>query len=220
LAFLSLGKYSALREIQWVQEEHKLCPSLSYYYLGFYIHTCPKMRYKAAYAPSELLCPSKYIWVPYEQTRAALARSQYLCLSDVLTQNGSTTERSAEELQEAENMEESSENDIEEMSIDTLIVDAEVDDLPSNGEVPSDTENGPPSPHSGEEDETMEKFKAHSESLGKIILLVNNKCLTFKRLEEMRVVKPEYMAVLAEDLISYMLAVGPELASRMVFVPR
>jgi hypothetical protein len=138
----------------------------------------------------------------------------------VLTQNGSTTERSAEELQEAENMEESSENDIEEMSIDTLIVDAEVDDLPSNGEVPSDTENGPPSPHSGEEDQTMEKFKAHSESLGKIILLVNNKCLTFKRLEEMRVVKPEYMAVLAEDLISYMLAVGPELASRMVFVPR
>lgn len=61
LAFLSLGKYSALREIQWVQEAHKLCPSLAHYYLGFYIHTCPKMRYKAAYAPSELLCPSKYM---------------------------------------------------------------------------------------------------------------------------------------------------------------
>lgn len=61
LAFLSLGKYSALREIQWVQEAHKVCPSLSFYYLGFYIHTCPKMRYKATYAPSELLCPSNYM---------------------------------------------------------------------------------------------------------------------------------------------------------------
>jgi arginine-tRNA-protein transferase len=61
LAFLSLGKYSALQEIKWVQEANKVCPSLSYYYLGFYIHTCPKMRYKAAYAPSELLCPAKYM---------------------------------------------------------------------------------------------------------------------------------------------------------------
>jgi hypothetical protein len=30
---------------------------LRWYYMGFYIHTCPKMRYKAEYAPSELLCP-------------------------------------------------------------------------------------------------------------------------------------------------------------------
>jgi arginine-tRNA-protein transferase len=60
LAFLSLGKYSALREIQWVQEANKVCPTLAYYYLGFYIHSCPKMRYKASYSPSELLCPVNY----------------------------------------------------------------------------------------------------------------------------------------------------------------
>jgi hypothetical protein len=30
---------------------------LRYYYMGFYIHTCPKMKYKADYQPSELLCP-------------------------------------------------------------------------------------------------------------------------------------------------------------------
>ncbi|KAH7301905.1 hypothetical protein KP509_23G047900 [Ceratopteris richardii] len=59
-AFLSLGKYSALREIEWVQSAHAVCPSLQYYYLGYYIHTCPKMRYKGAYRPSELLCPVKY----------------------------------------------------------------------------------------------------------------------------------------------------------------
>jgi len=55
-AFLSLGKYSALQEIGWVRENKVHCPSLQYYYLGYYIHSCRKMRYKAAYHPSELLC--------------------------------------------------------------------------------------------------------------------------------------------------------------------
>ena len=59
-AFLSLGKYSALQEIGWVRENEAHCPSLQYYYLGYYIHSCSKMRYKAAYYPSELLCPLRY----------------------------------------------------------------------------------------------------------------------------------------------------------------
>jgi arginine-tRNA-protein transferase len=60
LAFLSLGKYTALREIDWVKTTRESCPSLQYYYLGYYIHSCNKMRYKAAYRPSELLCPVRY----------------------------------------------------------------------------------------------------------------------------------------------------------------
>lgn len=60
LAFLSLGKYSALQEINWIKEAQVHCPSLQYYYLGYYIHSCSKMRYKAAYCPSELLCPLRY----------------------------------------------------------------------------------------------------------------------------------------------------------------
>ena len=60
LASLSLGKYSALQEIGWVKENQAHCPSLQYYYLGYYIHSCSKMRYKAAYHPSELLCPLRY----------------------------------------------------------------------------------------------------------------------------------------------------------------
>lgn len=59
-AFLSLGKYSALQEIGWVKDNQVHCPSLQYYYLGYYIHSCNKMRYKAAYRPSELLCPLRY----------------------------------------------------------------------------------------------------------------------------------------------------------------
>lgn len=60
LAFLSLGKYSALQEINWVKENESHCSSLQYYYLGYYIHSCNKMRYKAGYRPSELLCPLRY----------------------------------------------------------------------------------------------------------------------------------------------------------------
>ncbi|KAF7669063.1 hypothetical protein LDENG_00245420, partial [Lucifuga dentata] len=45
-ASLSLGSYSALREIAFTRQLQKQSPQLSYYYLGFYIHSCPKMRYK------------------------------------------------------------------------------------------------------------------------------------------------------------------------------
>lgn len=59
-ASLSLGNYSALQEINWVQQNQAQCSTLQYYYLGYYIHSCNKMRYKAAYRPSELLCPLRY----------------------------------------------------------------------------------------------------------------------------------------------------------------
>ncbi|XP_057855265.1 arginyl-tRNA--protein transferase 2 isoform X2 [Cryptomeria japonica] len=81
-AFLSLGKISALEEIKWVQEAQKQCPSLQYYYLGYYIHSCPKMRYKAAYNPSELLCPVRYQWIPFQIAKPLLDGKLYVCLSD------------------------------------------------------------------------------------------------------------------------------------------
>ncbi len=31
---------------------------------GYYLETCPKMRYKAEFHPSELLCMRSYAWVP------------------------------------------------------------------------------------------------------------------------------------------------------------
>lgn len=81
-AFLSLGKYSAIQEIGWVKENQVYCPSLQYYYLGYYIHSCNKMRYKAAYRPSELLCPLRYQWVPFDIARPLLDRKPYVVLSD------------------------------------------------------------------------------------------------------------------------------------------
>lgn len=61
-SFLSLGTYASLREIALVRELAKECSTLTNYYLGFYIPTCPKMRYKANVKPSYLLCPEVFTW--------------------------------------------------------------------------------------------------------------------------------------------------------------
>lgn len=55
--FLELGKYTALKELEFCQEH-----SLQYYYMGFYIYSCMKMRYKGDYSPSELMCPTTMTW--------------------------------------------------------------------------------------------------------------------------------------------------------------
>ncbi|XP_021022641.1 arginyl-tRNA--protein transferase 1 isoform X3 [Mus caroli] len=76
-SFLSLGVYSALREIAFTRQLHERTSQLSYYYMGFYIHSCPKMRYKGQYRPSDLLCPETYVWVPIEQCLPSLDNSKY-----------------------------------------------------------------------------------------------------------------------------------------------
>ncbi|KAL5230696.1 hypothetical protein ABZP36_029472 [Zizania latifolia] len=81
-AFISLGKYTALKEIDWVKTTQERCPSLQYYYLGYYIHSCNKMRYKAAYRPSELLCPVRYEWIHYDIAKRLLDKNLYSVLSD------------------------------------------------------------------------------------------------------------------------------------------
>uniref|UniRef100_A0A8C5NGY9 Arginyl-tRNA--protein transferase 1 n=1 Tax=Gouania willdenowi TaxID=441366 RepID=A0A8C5NGY9_GOUWI len=80
-ASLSLGSYSALREIAFTRQLQKQSPKLSHYYLGFYIHSCPKMRYKGQYRPSDLLCPETYVWVPIERCVPQLDNSRYARLN-------------------------------------------------------------------------------------------------------------------------------------------
>jgi arginine-tRNA-protein transferase len=60
----AFGKYLSLREIQYTSPQ--------YYYLGYYIESCPKMRYKAEYQPSELLCPTTEKWVDAQQAQETL----------------------------------------------------------------------------------------------------------------------------------------------------
>ncbi|XP_034040227.1 arginyl-tRNA--protein transferase 1 isoform X1 [Thalassophryne amazonica] len=76
-ASLTLGSYSALREIAFTRQLQKQSPKLSFYYLGFYIHSCPKMRYKGQFRPSDLLCPETYIWMPIECCTPILDHSHY-----------------------------------------------------------------------------------------------------------------------------------------------
>jgi len=76
-SFLSLGTYTALREINFVCELNRVCPQLRYYYMGYYIHSCPKMRYKGQYHPSYLLCPETYTWQPIRDCKSKLDVSKY-----------------------------------------------------------------------------------------------------------------------------------------------
>lgn len=80
---LSLGKLAALKEIEWVREASQYCPGLRYYYMGYYIHSCPKMRYKAEYVPSDLLCHRRMCWVPHARIQHALRDKEAVVISQV-----------------------------------------------------------------------------------------------------------------------------------------
>lgn len=69
---LNLGKITALYEIEWVKRAMEFRPDLRYYYLGYYIHSCQKMKYKAQFKPSELLCPVRGVWVDFEEAEKRL----------------------------------------------------------------------------------------------------------------------------------------------------
>ena len=83
---------SVLREIDWVRRQ-SLFPSaphaaLRHYCMGYYIHSCPKMRYKAAFRPSQLLCPETFSWVPLERVTQALNERPYVVLARVGQEQG------------------------------------------------------------------------------------------------------------------------------------
>jgi arginine-tRNA-protein transferase len=63
----SPGKLGALREIALAIEG-----GYRWWYPGFYIHTCPKMRYKMDYSPQQILNPDSMEWV--EVSEEVLAR--------------------------------------------------------------------------------------------------------------------------------------------------
>ncbi|EPQ27938.1 uncharacterized protein PFL1_04682 [Pseudozyma flocculosa PF-1] len=71
---LELGKISALREIGLTRQLSRKpgMESIRHYYLGFYIHNCQKMRYKAEYRPCELLDCAADEWRAFSDIRPAL----------------------------------------------------------------------------------------------------------------------------------------------------
>ncbi|KAJ2076536.1 Arginyl-tRNA--protein transferase 1 [Coemansia sp. RSA 988] len=66
-ADLSLGTYSAMREIALVRElHHKVSHQIEYYYMGYFIPSCPKMTYKSRWRPAELLDLITFAWIPID----------------------------------------------------------------------------------------------------------------------------------------------------------
>lgn len=49
---------------------------------SYYVHACPKMRYKAEYAPSDLRCPVTGLWVPLAACVARLDADKHAALAD------------------------------------------------------------------------------------------------------------------------------------------
>lgn len=79
LRSIALGKYTALKEIDYCRDN-----ACEYYYMGYYIQSCPKMAYKAEYSPSQLLCPSSLSWYPIEHCKPLLERFAFTPLEPEL----------------------------------------------------------------------------------------------------------------------------------------
>lgn len=56
------GKLGALHEIALAAEK-----GYRWWYSGFYIHTCPKMRYKIDFKPQYVLDPDRYVWTSLDK---------------------------------------------------------------------------------------------------------------------------------------------------------
>lgn len=73
----SFGKLSALREAVLALEG-----GYQYYYMGYYIHSCAKMRYKGEYRPQHVLDPETHEWNPLEgELRSLLDKKRYVSLA-------------------------------------------------------------------------------------------------------------------------------------------
>jgi len=78
----SLGKISAMREAMLVKEIYDAgIKPLDALYLGFYVHSCQKMRYKGDYQPSYLADPEDYKWWPFKDCSKILDEFHYACFS-------------------------------------------------------------------------------------------------------------------------------------------
>lgn len=203
LASLSLGKYSALEEIRWVRENQVHCPMLQYYYLGYYIHSCSKMRYKATYQPSELLCPLRYQWVPYDIAKPLLDRRKYVVLSDFATlQNEESLIPNVTDSHVA--TEKQSEFD-QDNSNDVLMHDEEMAELDSDSsDVESDSEAG-----------ASATVVLEDAELGNVLIGIRELRLRYKDLQH--AFDPSQRRYMESQLERYVNAVGTELSEQMVY---
>jgi arginyl-tRNA---protein transferase len=75
----SFGKLSALREACLALEGQ-----YDYYYMGFYIHSCPKMRYKGHYHLQYFLDVATFQWDPLNEANTSLMDKHHFLLMSEL----------------------------------------------------------------------------------------------------------------------------------------
>ncbi|KAL4879139.1 arginine-tRNA-protein transferase [Aspergillus karnatakaensis] len=97
-----LGKLSAMREISLAIED-----GYRYYYMGYYIHSCQKMRYKGTFRPQYILDPESHTWDPLEGELATkLNEKPYVSLSrDRQRAESTSTEPNVKSVAETEEAE-------------------------------------------------------------------------------------------------------------------
>lgn len=203
-AFLSLGKYSALQEISWVKENQTLCPTLQYYYLGYYIHSCRKMRYKAAYHPSELLCPLRYQWVPYDIARPLLDRKPYVVLSDFASLQNESSPCISENVMgcQHDDIGQGDSNDVR-MDYDYDYDDETLDPESESDDDEPDTET------------SRQTVGVEDGDISNIVIRGQGTRVRYKDIQ--RVFGPIQRRSLESQLRKYMKVVGAELSERMVY---
>lgn len=134
------GKLGALHEIALAAEK-----GYRYWYSGFYIHTCPKMRYKIDFKPQFVLDPERYVWRPLDSEALKLfdakgylhlssedeslrppvepiseAEDQPVVIEDSGAPEGEDGEDEDEDVEDADNDEDDDEDDDEENNISLL----------------------------------------------------------------------------------------------------
>ncbi|CAE6397845.1 unnamed protein product [Rhizoctonia solani] len=96
----SLGKVSAIREATLAKEIHDAgVESMRSLYMGFYIYSCPKMRYKGEYRPSYLLDPESYTWHPLETCIPLLEKSKYSIFNENKSDDEEMSQQDMEQMQ-------------------------------------------------------------------------------------------------------------------------
>ncbi len=94
----SFGKLSALREIALAMENE-----YEYYYMGYYIHSCAKMKYKNDYRPQHVLDLETFGWDPLDdEVKAAMDELKYVSVSRLRESKNTSQEPVMDEADEIE----------------------------------------------------------------------------------------------------------------------
>ncbi|KAF1916774.1 3-oxo-5-alpha-steroid 4-dehydrogenase-domain-containing protein [Ampelomyces quisqualis] len=120
------GKLSALRETALA-----LQGGYQYYYMGYYIHSCTKMRYKGDYSPQHVLDPESYEWNPLNgELRTLLDKKSYVSLARERRRKENASTQSGGGLKYAEGSQPEDEDKLDEYPFPTA---AEAGEAVSNG---------------------------------------------------------------------------------------